>query len=95
MSDVADFWPTWRVVVTQKSPRHTQFISITAVKFKSTQTYGYPYIFVFELKNNRGIADMQRHVGCRHCVVLEGFAVPVLIERAPNTPGLWLPSTVR
>jgi hypothetical protein len=36
----------------QKRPRHTQFISITADKYKSAQTYEYlSYIvFVFELK---------------------------------------------
>jgi hypothetical protein len=64
---VADMSPTCRqhvsmspnrgrhcvVVATQKSPRHTQFISITADNYKPAQTYGYPSyhrVFVFELK---------------------------------------------
>ena len=36
---VADMWPTLRVGPTRKSPRHTQFSSITADKYKSVQTY--------------------------------------------------------
>ena len=36
---VATFSPTLRVVATQKRPRHTQFMSITADKYKSAQTY--------------------------------------------------------
>ena len=37
--NVAKSWPTLRVVATRKSPRHTQFSSITADKYKSVQTY--------------------------------------------------------
>jgi hypothetical protein len=37
--NVAKSWPTLRVVATQKRPRHTQFMSITADKYKSVQTY--------------------------------------------------------
>ena len=37
--NVAKSWPTMRVVATQKRPRHTQFMSITADKYKSVQTY--------------------------------------------------------
>jgi len=51
--NVAKSWPTLRVVATQKSPRHTQFSSITADKYKSVQTYEYPSYhsyFAFELK---------------------------------------------
>ena len=51
--NVAKSWPTLRVVATQKSPRHTQFISITTDKYKPAQTYGYLSYdreFVFELK---------------------------------------------
>jgi hypothetical protein len=47
---------TWK-----KRPRHTQFIPITADKFKSAQTYEYPSyhrVFVFELK--------QQSRNCRH-----------------------------
>jgi hypothetical protein len=42
---VANFWPTWRVAVTQKSPwmPNFQLISIKANKFKSIQMYGYHY----------------------------------------------------
>jgi hypothetical protein len=45
----------------EKRPRHTQFIPITADKFKSAQTYEYPSyhrVFVFELK--------QQSRNCRH-----------------------------
>jgi len=66
--DVTKSWPTLRVVATQKRDTNAQFISITADKYKSAQTYGYisyNTFFVFELK---GVADMQRHVGkSRHC----------------------------
>ena len=58
---VAKSWPTLRVVVTQKRPRHTQFISITTNKYKSAQTYGYlsyHRVVVFELK--------QQSRNCRH-----------------------------
>jgi len=37
--NVAKSWPTLRVVPTQKRPRHAQFMSITADKYKSVQTY--------------------------------------------------------
>ena len=37
--NVTKSWPTLRVVATQKRPRHTQFMSITADKYKSAQTY--------------------------------------------------------
>ena len=37
--NVAKSWPTLRVGPTRKSPRHTQFSSITADKYKSVQTY--------------------------------------------------------
>jgi hypothetical protein len=37
--NVAKSWATLRVVATQKRPRHTQFMSITADKYKSAQTY--------------------------------------------------------
>ena len=37
--NVAKSWPTLRVGPTRKSPRHTQFSSITANKYKSVQTY--------------------------------------------------------
>jgi len=37
--NVAKSWPTLRVGPTQKRPRHTQFSSITADKYKSVQTY--------------------------------------------------------
>jgi len=74
--NVAKSWPTLRVVATQKSPRHTQFISITTDKYKPAQTYGYlPYhrVFVFELKQH---SRNYRHVGnpptCR--VVLDTLA---------------------
>jgi len=48
-----------RVVATQKRDRNAQFISITAGKNKSAQTYrwylSYDTFFVFELK---GVADI-------------------------------------
>ena len=37
--NVAKSWPTLLVVATQKRPRHTQFSSITANKYRSAQTY--------------------------------------------------------
>ena len=37
--NVAKSWPTLRVVATRKRPRHTQFMSITADKYKLAQTY--------------------------------------------------------
>ena len=37
--NVAKSWPTLRAGPTRKSPRHTQFSSITADKYKSVQTY--------------------------------------------------------
>ena len=37
--NVAKSWPTLRVVATRKRPRHTQFMSITADKYKSAQTH--------------------------------------------------------
>ena len=46
----------------EKRPRHTQFIPITADKFKSAQTYEYPSyhrVFVFELKKQ------SRYWACR------------------------------
>ena len=67
-------WASWlvpltlRVVVTQKRPRHTQFSSITADKYKSAQTYEYPSIIEFlclSSNNNQEITDMSgisRHV---------------------------------
>jgi len=61
--NVAKSWPTLRVVANQKSPRHTQFISITADNYKPAQTYGYPSynrVFVFELKQQ---SRNYRHVG--------------------------------
>ena len=61
--NVAKSWPTLRVVATQKRPRHTQFSSITADKYKSAQTYEYPSyhrVFVFELKQH---SRNFRHVG--------------------------------
>ena len=62
---VADVSPTCplRVVATQKRPRHTQFSSITADKYKSVQTYkyySYHRVFVFELKQQ---SRNYRHVG--------------------------------
>ena len=57
--NVAKSWPTLRVVATQKRDTNAQFISTTADKSKSAQTYGYlsyDSFFVFELK---GVADMQ------------------------------------
>ena len=65
--NVSKSWPTLRVVATQKSPRHTQFISITTNKYKSAQTYGYlSRVFVFELKQQ---SRNYRHVGnSRHVV---------------------------
>ena len=53
LPNVAKSWPTLCVVTTQKRPRHTQFISIKADKYKSVQTYeyySYHIVFVFELK---------------------------------------------
>jgi len=74
--NVAKSWPTLRVVATQKSPQHTQFISITTDKYKPAQTYGYlsyHRAFVFELKQH---SRNYRHVGnpptCR--VVLDTLA---------------------
>ena len=61
--NVAKSWPTLRVVATQKRPRHTQFSSITADKYKSVQTYeyySYHRVFVFELKQQ---SRNYRHVG--------------------------------
>ena len=61
--NVAKSWPTLRVVATQKRPRHTQFMSITADKYKSVQTYeysSYHRVFVFELKQQ---SRNYRHVG--------------------------------
>ena len=39
--NVAKSWPTLRVVATQKRDTNAQFISITAEKYKSAQTYRY------------------------------------------------------
>ena len=61
--NVAKSWPALRVVATQKSPRHTQFISITTDKYKSAQTYElatYHRVFLFELKQQ---SRNYRHVG--------------------------------
>ena len=68
--NVAKSWPTLCVIATQKRDMIAQFISITADKNKSAQTYGYLSYdtFLFELK---GVADMQRHVSkSRHCRVV-------------------------
>jgi len=61
--NVAKSWPTLRVVATQKRPGHTQFMSITADKYKSVQTYElatYHRVFLFELKQQ---SRNYRHVG--------------------------------
>jgi hypothetical protein len=60
-----------RVDLTQKSPQHTQFISITANKFKSAQTYQLLQLQVTELPyltDMWGKADMSCHFGhpCQH-----------------------------
>ena len=78
--NVAKSWPTLRVVATQKSPRHTQFISITANMYKSAQTYGYlsyNTFFVFELKGVSRHATTCRQkptlsywTPCRHDIFL-------------------------
>ena len=70
--NVAKSWPTLRVVATQKSPRHTQFISITTDKYKPAQTYGYlSYLENLCLSSNNnheitymsGTADMSCRFG--------------------------------
>ena len=70
---VAKSWPTLRVVATQKRPRHTQFMSITANKYKSVQTYELATFLCLSSNNNHEITDMSgipRHVvKCR--VVLD------------------------
>ena len=51
--NVAKSWPTLRVIATQKRDTNAQFISLTADKYKSAQTYeyhSYHRVFVFELK---------------------------------------------
>jgi hypothetical protein len=51
--NVAKSWPTLRVIATQKRDTNAQFISLTADKYKSAQTYeyhSYHIVFVFELK---------------------------------------------
>ena len=61
--NVAKSWPTLRVVATQKRDMNAQFISITADKYKSAQTYKYHSchrVFVFELKQQ---TRNYRHVG--------------------------------
>ena len=66
--NVAKSWPTMRVVATQKRPRHTQFMSITADKYKSAQTYELATSIEFlclNSNNNQEITDMSgisRHV---------------------------------
>jgi hypothetical protein len=51
----------------KKRPRHTQFIPITADKFKSAQTYEYPSyhrVFVFEHRHVRNPPTC-RQMSCR------------------------------
>ena len=82
--NVAKSWPTLRVVATQKSPRHTQFISITADNYKPAQTYeylSYQEFLCLSSNNNHEITDMlgfPRHVvkcrvvlaPCRHDIFM-------------------------
>ena len=53
---VADMWPTLRVGPTRKSPRHTQFSSITADKYKSVRhvELSYPENISFVILTNSG-----------------------------------------
>ena len=67
--NVAKSWPTLRVVATRKSPRHTQFSSITArqVQVSPNVRVSYPTIefLCLNSNNNQEIADMSgipRHV---------------------------------
>ena len=67
--NVAKPWPTLRVVATQKRDTNAQFISITANKYKSAQTYeyhSYHRVFVFELKQQtRNYRHVENPPTCR------------------------------
>jgi len=74
--NVAKSWPTLCVVATQKSPRHTQFISITATitnQPKRTGTLAKIEFLCLSSNNNHEITNMSgipRHV-VKCCVVLD------------------------
>jgi hypothetical protein len=69
----------------EKRSQHTQFIPITADKFKSAQTYEYPSyhrVFVFELKKQ------SRY--CRHLKTCRDMSSNVVSFRPPGRHNIFL-----